>query len=199
MTENQNPLEPKVRVVIERNSAEEALQAENDQLKEKMTEIATIEFAKQCAEYGLNPSEASAYDLETAKEERKNNKSAPRGQSETAPLNYQQLTGETIHLDRNSDLPLDMCEFEDEQSMIQVLNERSKTDPIAKLTLNKMNAKLVKGNKPIHIVYNGKSLLSLVKSEVPILPNDSEETVRAKTRRNEATKRDRTSWSSIEF
>jgi hypothetical protein len=187
-----NPNVPTARITIERNSQEEKLQEENDQLKEKMTEIAAIEFAKQCQEYGIDPATSSAYDLEVAK----GVKRKTDGFGDTAPLNYQQITGRTtqttIPLDSETDLT--QLEFTDENQLIEALNTlNKKKNPQAKQILGSLAKKAFK-NKNQEFVFEG-STKDLMRPDLPITPNMPIEEQKIRALYNSNLAKNRTNWS----
>ena len=128
--------------------------------------------------------------------EAKMNKSAPSG-GDTAMLNYNQLHGTTYQLDRDSDLPLDMCEFDNEQSMINELNRRAKNnDESAKKALSQLTNKQFKGSKLLDVEFQGSSK-DFLRNEKKINEFDSDELKAKKEAFNERLRRNRTNWSNI--
>jgi hypothetical protein len=199
-----NPNDVNVRFTIDADKNTEHLEdkleekeAENRELSNKLEQIATLEFSKQCQQYGLDASTSTPEDLENAKAERKINRSAPTGQSETAQLNYQQLTGQTTYqLDHNSDLPIEMISAETPEELIAIANKKAQQgDKDSQHVLSQFTKKLVKG-KGIDMEFEG-DIRDFLRQEPIIRENDSNEVKFAKQAKIDRLKRNRTNWREL--
>lgn len=159
--------ETKVRISIEKDEDVSALREENMELARKLEQVVSIEFAKQCQQFGLDPSTTTPEELQAYKRIKKEKEvyghEPPRG-GDSAPLNAAQL-GENLRVTKykfdtkNQDVTA--LDYDNEEQMILALNEMKRQgNKSAVAALSELTKKFLKqGNFEFEYEGHGATLL----------------------------------------
>ncbi len=183
-----------LKIAIDNNAEIERKDAEIKDLNAKLTKIVSIEFAKQCQQYGIDPSTSSPDDLKSVKEAYKQMpKSAPKGGT-TAHLSAEEAGFTVSAVDSNIDI--NWLSAESPEALIHIATERAKKgDTESQKVLNKLTRKLVKHGFEFEFQGNTKDFL---RSPKHINDMDSEETKRLKQEFNSKLAANRCQWKEID-
>jgi len=114
---------------------------------------------------------------------------------DTAWLNSNQVSGHTMQLDKDSDLPISMITASSAEDLIQIASEKARQgDKDSQQVLSKLTRKIIHNPKPIDMEFQG-SIKDFMRNEKKINFGDSEEVRGKKEVFNNNLRKNRSNWS----